>query len=206
MPRGAAHPWPRRSLIAVPSATVRWFAPSAMRMTAEEAEEQAAAAARAATHRARGRQASRTPRRRATRDSPRAAYWARALRCGTIPMPSSSTGRRTRRRLPSPSTFRTPVAAQAPWPPQPQERALRTPRQYCSNRSAAHAKLAQFDAALEDATAAALRPTWGKAHGRVGVAYLGQRREEGCGDHRFGRHTSRRARSCSRGRGRGRIE
>ena len=43
-----------------------------------------------------------------------------------------------------------------------------------SNRSAAHAKLAQFDAALEDATAAvALRPTWGKAHGRVGAAYLG---------------------------------
>ena len=39
---------------------------------------------------------------------------------------------------------------------------------------AMHAKLAQFDAALEDATAAvALRPTWGKAHGRVGAAYLG---------------------------------
>ena len=37
-----------------------------------------------------------------------------------------------------------------------------------SNRSAAHAKLGQFHAALEDASAAvALRPDWGKAHGRV---------------------------------------
>ena len=43
-----------------------------------------------------------------------------------------------------------------------------------SNRSAAHAKLYQYDAALEDATAAvALRPRWGKAHGRVGAAFLG---------------------------------
>ena len=43
-----------------------------------------------------------------------------------------------------------------------------------SNRSAAHAKLAQYHAALEDADAAvALRPTWGKAHGRRGAALLG---------------------------------
>ena len=43
-----------------------------------------------------------------------------------------------------------------------------------SNRSAAHAKLAQYHAALEDADAAvALRPNWGKAHGRRGAALLG---------------------------------
>ena len=43
-----------------------------------------------------------------------------------------------------------------------------------SNRSAAHAKLAQYHAALEDADAAvAIRPAWGKAHGRRGAALLG---------------------------------
>ena len=43
-----------------------------------------------------------------------------------------------------------------------------------SNRSAAHAKLGQYHAALEDAAlAVALQPSWGKAHGRVGAAYLG---------------------------------
>ena len=45
-----------------------------------------------------------------------------------------------------------------------------------SNRSAAHAKLGQFHAALEDADAAvARRPEWGKAHGRRGAALHGLR-------------------------------
>ena len=44
-----------------------------------------------------------------------------------------------------------------------------------SNRSAAHARLAQYAAALEDADAAlALRPDWGKAHGRRAAAYEGK--------------------------------
>ena len=43
-----------------------------------------------------------------------------------------------------------------------------------SNRSAAHAKLLQFHAALADADAAvALRPDWGKGHGRRGAALHG---------------------------------
>ena len=43
-----------------------------------------------------------------------------------------------------------------------------------SNRSAAHAKLGQYHSALDDANAAvALRPSWGKAHGRRGAALLG---------------------------------
>lgn len=43
-----------------------------------------------------------------------------------------------------------------------------------SNRSAAHARLSQFHAALDDADAAVrARPRWGKAHGRVGAAHLG---------------------------------
>ena len=43
-----------------------------------------------------------------------------------------------------------------------------------SNRSAAHAKLYQYHAALDDAESAVkLRPRWGKAHGRVGAAFLG---------------------------------
>ena len=45
-----------------------------------------------------------------------------------------------------------------------------------SNRSAAHAKLMQFHAALADAdVAVALRPDWGKGHGRRGAALLGLR-------------------------------
>jgi stress-induced-phosphoprotein 1 len=45
-----------------------------------------------------------------------------------------------------------------------------------SNRSAAHAKLGQFHAALEDADAAvARRPDWAKAHGRRGAALHGLR-------------------------------
>ena len=45
-----------------------------------------------------------------------------------------------------------------------------------SNRSAAHAKLGQFHAALEDADAAvARRPEWAKAHGRRGAALHGLR-------------------------------
>ena len=44
-----------------------------------------------------------------------------------------------------------------------------------SNRSAAHARLAQYAAALDDADAAlALRPDWGKAHGRRAAAYEGK--------------------------------
>ena len=43
-----------------------------------------------------------------------------------------------------------------------------------SNRSASHARLAQYQAALEDANeAVTLRPDWGKAHGRRGAALLG---------------------------------
>ena len=43
-----------------------------------------------------------------------------------------------------------------------------------SNRSAAHAKLYQYHAALDDAMRAVeLRPTWGKAHGRVAAAHQG---------------------------------
>ena len=43
-----------------------------------------------------------------------------------------------------------------------------------SNRSAAHAKLGQYHAALEDAEGATqLSPEWGKAYGRKGAALLG---------------------------------
>jgi tetratricopeptide (TPR) repeat protein len=43
-----------------------------------------------------------------------------------------------------------------------------------SNRSAAHARLSQFALSLEDADAAvALRPEWGKGHGRRGAALAG---------------------------------
>ena len=48
-----------------------------------------------------------------------------------------------------------------------------------SNRSAAHAKLSQFAAALEDAdVAATLRPTWARAYGRRAAALHGLRRWE----------------------------
>ena len=141
---------------------------------AEEAEEQAAAAARAATHRARGRQASRTPRRRARGIRLERRTGARALRCALYrcpPPPPEGT----------PSTSSEPVdvsdasgGAGAVAATASGEGASHAEAVLLSNRSAAHAKLAQFDAALEDATAAvALRPTWGKAHGRVGAAYLG---------------------------------
>ncbi|MEW5301635.1 MAG: hypothetical protein WDW36_004484 [Sanguina aurantia] len=45
---------------------------------------------------------------------------------------------------------------------------------YHSNRSAAHASCANFEAALTDAQqAVALKPRWAKAHARAGAAFLG---------------------------------
>lgn len=45
---------------------------------------------------------------------------------------------------------------------------------YHSNRSAAHASCANFEAALTDAQQAiALKPRWAKAHARAGAAFLG---------------------------------